>query len=360
MINAEIIADSLAPNGSRCTTFVLTMPRIVLAEFNTHRMLSRNSASSRAVPFDKMVERVENNPFIPIKWMKDHSGMQGDEYWTEEDLVKDNVKEVPEWLSGDVTMPQYLENVWLSERDEAVKHASVLNGDNITKQFCNRLLEPFMWHTVIATGTEWENFFALRAHEAAEIHIQGLAFKMLELYNENTPVSLEAGEWHIPFGDKFDTDRLGMVVAKEGAMAFEGIAADKDLDPLEVPKVKIATARCARVSYINYEGKDDYEADIKLHDRLSSLGHWSPFEHCAKAMNEREYYSHIRDDDFMPSKLPDDDGLAIRGNNVYPKDSKKFGWSGNLKGFIQYRKMFEGENKTDTRVEAKTYGPHES
>ena len=66
MIKAEIIADSLSPQGHRLTTFICVFPRIVLAEFNTHRMLSRNSASSRAIPFNKMLEMVKTNPFIPF------------------------------------------------------------------------------------------------------------------------------------------------------------------------------------------------------------------------------------------------------------------------------------------------------
>lgn len=71
MIQAKIIADSINPFGHRITTMVVTMPRIVLAEFNTHRMFSRNSASSRAIPFEKMVKSVEENPFIPIAWQKE-------------------------------------------------------------------------------------------------------------------------------------------------------------------------------------------------------------------------------------------------------------------------------------------------
>jgi thymidylate synthase ThyX len=84
MIQAKIVADSLNPQGDRLTTFIVTFPRIILAEFNTHRMFSRNSASSRAIPFDKMVKSVQENPFIPIVWQKDHKGMQGKEYLTDE------------------------------------------------------------------------------------------------------------------------------------------------------------------------------------------------------------------------------------------------------------------------------------
>ncbi len=74
-INAKIIADSKNEFGNRITTMVITFPRYILAEFNTHRVLSKNSASSRAIPFKKMVKAVEDHPFIPMAWQKDHPGM---------------------------------------------------------------------------------------------------------------------------------------------------------------------------------------------------------------------------------------------------------------------------------------------
>lgn len=276
-IDVTIIADSKGKD-SRCTSFVLSFPRIILAEFNTHRVISRNSASSRAVPFEKMLERVKQHPFIPIRWMKDHSGMQGNEYFNEADTA------------------DILSN-WLSSRDLIVNRAKELNKIGVTKQIVNRLLEPFQWHTIIATATEWENFFALRAHDAAEIHMQALAYKMLEEYNSSTPKLLEKDEWHIPFSNDIDE---GIIYNNFGITSNEA-------------KIKIATARCARVSYYNFEGKDNYEADIKLHDRLTQSGHWSPFEHCAQSTDTSDYY-------------------------------------GNFKGFKQYRKFFDKENKKDSRV----------
>lgn len=291
MISAQVIADSINSCGERCTTFLAVFPRIVLAEANTHRAISKNSASSRAIPFHRMVSMVQDNPFIPIRWMKAHKGMQGNEYFTDEKDIK------------------ACEIEWLKARNSAVEHATLLSDIGVTKQVCNRLLEPFMWHTVIMTGTDWGNYFALRAHEAAEIHIQDLAYKMLEAYNASTPKSLKEGEWHIPFGDKLDLERL------------EGLNGGPKSDSYTIElKLKIATARCARVSYLNFEGKDDYLADIKLHDELSKMGHWSPFEHCAQA-------------------LP------------YIK-------SGNFSGFKQYRKFFMGENAKDPRIETKLWNSH--
>jgi len=292
-IKAEIIADSLNEYGQRITTFVLEFPRIVLAEFNTHRMLSRNSASSRAIPFKTMVEKVTNEPFIPIGWQKEHKGMQGNEYH-----------------DGPI-LPRQLDQEWLIARDSAVLMAKLIHDRDVSKQVCNRLLEPFLYHKCICTATEWENFFALRAEGSAEIHIQDLAYKMLDAYNVSTPKQLKAGEWHIPFGDKINLPPT--IPIDEGYTLDEGVA---------IRKVKIATARCARVSYLNFEGKDDYTADIKLHDTLLKSGHMSPFEHCAKAMDESD-----RDSSFY--------------NNYF---------CGNFKGFVQYRKTIENENKRDTRV----------
>jgi len=320
MIKAEIIADSKNEYGQRLTTFVLTFPRIVLAEFNTHRMLSKNSASSRAIPFKKMVEMVETNPFIPIRWMKDHKGMQGTEYFTEQKEIDDLIKD------------------WLTARDIARLQAYKLSDSGLTKQICNRLLEPFMWHTVIVTGSEWENFFALRAHEAAEIHIQDLAYKMLEAYNNSTPKQLYAGDWHVPFGDKFDTKKILNLRPIDDILVWGDMALTQWT---QVQVVKIATARCARVSYLNFEGKDDYEADIKLHDMLLSSGHMSPFEHCAKAMSDEEFEL------WTNGKLHID---GIYPGRVLHNDGYTEGWCGNFRGFIQYRKMLNGENKIDNRV----------
>lgn len=296
-IKANIIADSVNQFGNRLTTFVVTFPRIVLAELNTHRMFSRNSASSRAIPFKRMLEVVKTEPFIPIKFMKEHKGMQGTEFITDEDGINQAT------------------SYWLKARDEAVNWAEGLSNQGITKQVCNRLLEPFLYHTAIITASEWENFFALRAHPDAEIHIQELAHKMLDVYNQSEPKQLQAGEWHIPFGDNIGIDKPIFKV-EMGSMRWipvKEIDGDWVTDWREREKVKIATARCARVSYLNFEGKDDYEADIRLHDQLIANGHMSPAEHCAMSMDDSEWY-------------------------------------GNFKGWKQYRKFLQNENRTDSRV----------
>ena len=83
-IEAKIVADSINQQGCRIITFLLTYPRFIHSELMTHRMFSRNSASSRAIPFEKMVKMVEEDPFIPIVWQKSHKKMQSTEYLTDE------------------------------------------------------------------------------------------------------------------------------------------------------------------------------------------------------------------------------------------------------------------------------------
>ena len=141
-----------------------------------------------------------------------------------------------------------------------------------------------------------------------EIHISLLAEAMWDARNESEPKELKAGQWHIPFGDKFDIRVLEMQRSLMYSLSMEEI------------KIRIATARCARVSYLNFEGKDDYEADIKLYDRLKSMGHYSPFEHCGRAMSEDEFFTYSHN------------------TGVQVDEIRSLGWSGNFRGFVQLRK----------------------
>lgn len=316
MIKSEIIADSLNSKGNRLTTFILEYPRIIHSELLTHRVFSKNAASSRAIPIEKMIQQVIDNPAMPVWWGKNEAGMKA-----KEEL--DNVKirgwcELNEdWGDGEHidcqgTDLDHAKRIWLQARDKAIKYVKQLNSLGLHKQIGNRILEPWFNIRVILSGTEFENFFALRAHPDAQPELQSLAYKMLEEYNKSQPKKLNEGEWHIPFGDKIDLEKLIIVYAKNETY---NLLIQKRTESLEKLKIKIAIARCARVSYFNYEGKDDYESDIKLCDRLfgSVPKHLSPTEHVASAMDNSN-------------------------------------WCGNYRGFKQYRKYFENENLSDERV----------
>lgn len=325
-IKATVVADSINKYGDRITTMEVVFPRFILAELATHRVFSMNSASSRAIPYRKMRKMVLNDPFIPIAWQKEHTGMQGTEYITNESEITN------------------LKIEWLKARNEAVNQADTISRLGATKQLCNRLLEPFMWHKALVTSTEFENFFSLRCplyydgkshHKSkvdycnanntdineykeeywqsinegqAEIHIMELAESMWDAMNDSEPTKLHGGQWHIPYGDNMDYIKLG--VETKGYYKLNP-AEEVDVDKWAL---KVAVARCARLSYqtVGDSPKIDYGADIRLHDILLSSGHMSPFEHCAQALGG------IKD-------------LIVRNDRR----------SRNLKGFTQYREIVE-------------------
>jgi thymidylate synthase ThyX len=305
MINAKILLDSINPVGNRITSWILTYPRFFHSEILTHRAFSRNAASSRAIPVKRMIDDIRQNCAMPIFWGKNQAGMQAKEEL--DDIIKRReILVSPVGNSLDpytltVTDKHAAKHEWLAARDSAIKHAEKMMELGVHKQIANRIIEPFMHMTVIITGTEFENFFALRAHPDAQPEFQDLAYKMLDIYQLSEPNKLKAGEWHIPFGDKLDETRLTELYYQTAI-------------PHEELKLRISVARCARVSYLNFEGKDDYNKDIELSETLSSSGHWSPFEHSAMALSTSEY-------------------------------------SGNFKGWKQYRKTFNEENRGDGRVQ---------
>ena len=305
MINAKILLDSVNPTGNRITSWILTYPRFFHSEILTHRAFSRNAASSRAIPVKRMIDDIRQNCAMPIFWGKNQAGMQAKEEL--DDIIKRReILVSPVGNSLDpytltVTDKHAAKHEWLAARDSAIKHAEKMMELGVHKQIANRIIEPFMHMTVIITGTEFENFFALRAHPDAQPEFQDLAYKMLDIYQLSEPNKLKAGEWHIPFGDKLDETRLTELYYQTAI-------------PHEELKLRISVARCARVSYLNFEGKDDYNKDIELSETLSSSGHWSPFEHSAMALSTSEY-------------------------------------SGNFKGWKQYRKTFNEENRGDGRVQ---------
>lgn len=245
---AKVIADSVSPDGHRLTTMEVRFHRFVLAEFNTHRVFSRNSASSRAIPFHKQVERVISDPAIPVSWPAEKPGMQGGE---------------------ELEDTKGAETEWLEARDNAVVSAKYLAEWGVHKSVVNRLLEPFMWHTVIVTATEWDGFWAQRCSPLAQPEIRVAAEAMREAYTESVPYPMLHGEWHTPYMDG-DTMRRVYAETKGGAEFHERIR-------------RISVARCARVSYLTHDGKRDIQADLDLYDKLVSARpmHASPLEHVA-------------------------------------------------------------------------------
>lgn len=266
MISAKIICDSVNAQGKRITTFLCTFNRWILAEQNTHRILSKNTASSRAIPLKKMIDAILNNTALPVSYGKNMKGMSANE-----ELDSESIEKVKKLI--------------YRMRNYSISCVRRMETIGLHKQVGNRYLEPFSYTTSIVTGTDWANFFNLRVSNKAQPEFKELAKQMLICYKNSIPKSLKEGEWHLPFGDKFMQD---------------GLSTEQ--------LIKISVARCARVSYLTFDGDIKPEKDYELHDTLIQEGHMSPTEHQAFAMNNTERY-------------------------------------GNFCGWKQYRKMIPNENR---------------
>ena len=265
-MKAEVIADSISPAGDRLTTMVVEFPRFVLAEYNTHRKFSRNSASSRAIPVSKTLNTVREAPVLPVEWPREQPGMQGG-------LDLDNVDQ------------SLAENFWLNTHKAVVNEVDryletlksvypnltekTLKEHTLHKSVVNRVLEPWMMHTVIVSSTEWDNFFEQRCSPQAQPEIRVPAEMMRDALNNSTPDGLGRGMFHLPFVDYETYESIH-------------IKYDPGVDLVKY-LIAVSVARCARVSYLNHEGVRSIEDDIKLFNRLMSAEpkHFSPGEHVA-------------------------------------------------------------------------------
>jgi thymidylate synthase ThyX len=299
LITARILADSVAPNGQRMTTMEIEYPRFILAELNTHRMLSKNSASSRAIPVKTMHEHMRLNPARPVHWGKNQPGMQAKEELTDNDLAD-------------------VQFMWQRAQQDAMHWAQQMSERaGLHKQVANRITEPWMIMKTVISGTEWANFFWLRAHADAQPEIHELAVKMWDAHNASSPQLLHPGEWHLPY------------VKSHRLSSGELIYLDASDMPITTEQARIISASCcAQVSY--RKSDDSYEKAEKIFKQLieSQPCHASPVEHQATPMNLSS----------MRRSEPEtwEPGVTHHSAN----DDL---WSGNLRGWIQFRKLIPGE-----------------
>ena len=248
MIEAKVIADSVADNGKRITTMQIKFHRFILPEFNTHRVFSRSFSSSRAIPTSKLIEQVRKEPAMPVYWGKNQTGMQASE-------------------ELDIETKALAEREWRIAAHMACDTAETLAKLGSHKQNVNRLIEPYLFANGIVTSTEWDNFFELRAHEDAQPEIHELAIKMREAMGGSTPKELKHNEWHLPYISEAELNDQ-----------FFKIPANKYM------LQKVSAARCCRVSYLKHDGTvPNINDDLALFQRLAGSVplHASPLEHVA-------------------------------------------------------------------------------
>lgn len=281
MITAKIIAKSRYGDNV-ITTFELEYPRFIHSEFMTHRMFSRNSASSRAIPVKKQIENIKTYKVEPVEWGVNKSGMQATE-------TLENVDEVIK--------------IWDSARETSIMYAEHLSECKVHKQIVNRVIEPFSTMKVVLTSTEYENWYLLRDHSDAQPEIHKLAAIMKQVDSVQEPVELLEGEWHVPY-------------YKDGVWksSFE--------DSLE-DALMVSSSCCAQVSYRKLD--DSLEKAKTIYKRLieSKPIHASPFEHQATPIPKQQDWKKI--------------------NGVTHIDKYDNRWSANFKEFLQYRQILENQ-----------------
>lgn len=320
LIKAEIITHSKRPNtNEELITYKLIYPRIIHSELMTYSMMSVNSASSRAIPVNKLIEVIEKTPFYPISYQKKHSGMQGTDYFTSEEDIKT------------------CHSLWEESMQESIRVAKNMLEFGLSKQIINRTLESYQYHCCLMTGTResfnhlfnqrcpvypggcksWKELCDLDSNYTmetplierlkvnkgqAEIHFMDLAEKMYDALNESTPDELPIGSYHIPFYKD--------IISSEGELNIDNLIA-------------MSVALTARVSYtsIGDDNKLTLERATNIYNHCLENGHWSVFEHIGQCMTDEEYENSIR--------------------QIFGQSHNTKGWNKKFKGFKQLRAMLE-------------------
>ena len=361
-IKAEIITHSKREStGEEIITYKLTYPRIIHSELMTYHMMSVNSASSRAIPVDKLIKVIEENPFYPMAYQRKHSGMQGNQYFTsQEDINKCN-------------------ELWKESMEESIRVAKKMLEAGISKQIINRTLESYQYHCCLITGTResFEHLFEQRCPQyefedgemrlingtiipgilkgkskkevlvtatlnsgspriiedglselewlqhnkgQAEIHFMDLAEKMYDALHESQPQILKEGQWHIPFDSEI-TQQLGT------------------LDIPLMDMIKMSVAKTARISYTTIDGTKDLtlEQASSIFEKCKQNGHYSVFSHITKCMTDYEYNSWIKGQ-CKPVGFSEFEEETFWEAPDFTK-----GFNKNLRGFISYRQNIENE-----------------
>lgn len=291
-IKVEIVADSVTPEGVRITTALWDYPRFIHGEVMTHRSLSKNASSSRAIPAKKVREQVWNRPAMPVAWGQNKSGMQ----------AKKNLRGLK---------TTFARCLWKGAARTACVFHKGLEKVGLHKQLCNRILEPWMMMRIVITGTEWANFFWLRDHKDAQPEFQALAQAMYSSMISSQPRPLSYGEWHLPFVTDLDTHQL------------------KEADLLA-----LSVSCCAQTSYRLLDRSIVKALRIDRMLRSSSRLHASPYEHQAKCVDMR--VANSSGTPYMAKQL------GFTHKDVYGQL-----WSGNLRGLVQHRQTLTGHDMND-------------
>lgn len=299
-ISATVIADSISPEGVRITTLELEYPRFIHAELMTHRVFSRNSASSRAIPIKTMLDAITFNPARPVHWGKNQAGMQAKEELEQPSRIR-------------------AQALWDSAKSSAVKYSDMMHETGVHKQIANRITEPFQHMKVVVTSTEWNNWDWLRNHPDAQPEIKVLAEKTIEARANSVPQKLNHGEWHVPYVKTVRNDVGWLSYYDEHNREISAHQA-----------IMISASCCAQTSY--RKSDTSLEKAETIYKRLieSEPCHASPVEHQAAVVD----FSYVVEG--KPNTWPVGITHIDREGNL---------WSGNFRGWVQYRQLVPNNAK---------------
>lgn len=327
-IEVQIIADSVGQRSGRITTFELTYPRIIHSEFMTHRLFSRNAMSSRAVPIKKMVELMQNNLAMPVRFGANQPGMQ------DKGVEHHGLVTMPEEFK--VPGPVYGRDAWQYAATIMGRVALALDEAKYHKQIANRLIEPFQMMKTVMTTTEMENFLWLRVDADADPTIEVLANLMKEALENSDPEWLPPGVWHTPY-----VDHMYGFGPEGDAYIFEGYCVldenDRPVPLTEEEALRISASCCGQVSYRRLDSTKDKALDIYTRLVAGKKVHASPFEHQAKEIDET-----WDDVDHGQQQVNVFWCIETWEEGITHVDREGNFWSGNFKGFIQHRQLIPG------------------
>jgi hypothetical protein len=293
-ISVVLIKDSISDSGKRMSTFEIEMPRLILPEWNTHRAVSKNLQSSRAVPFDSAIKMVEESIFEPVHYGINEPGMVSRAEFQGESLVM-------------------VRGLWKMAKATTISIAKMLSVYKPHKQWAARILEPYMMSKAVSTATDWDNLIWLRDDDDAQPEIRDVA-KGLKFCLENSkPFHLKEGEWHLPYVGTYRDD--------SGNIHYVGYVGQEGVDISVEDALKISASCCAQISYRKLN--DTKEKAIEIYQKLFSgrKPHMSPTEHQGTPISQPS-------NPFDASQWQDGVTHVDRDGLLH---------SGNLTGWVQYR-----------------------
>lgn len=356
----KVLASTYNPvSNTKMISFLVDFPTVLLAELRTHRILTQGSLyehselvdfnmsanSARAIPTNKYLQKILENPFIPI-WTGKQAGMSG------------NI------INHSPTLND-LDEIWgisLSDIEEAYNE---LIKEGVHKQNANRLLSPFAYTTCIISGTEWGNFFSLRCPKyeyeinegeilygnsiknikkqmllanygtgiiennlvnksTAQPEFQVIAEMLYDLYQE---ADWKESKYHIPFEEdieKYDIYDWRLKATKE---KWDKIPDFENVGDEVAIKMFISASMCAKLSYDTQYNPDTLEKHLERAEMLIKEKHFEPFSHQSIVMDRRDYMC------FSNTYLSKEEGELRKFTN--------YGKCWNLVGFISQRYILE-------------------